>query len=152
MRGSLRKYLFSPNQTSSTPQVLYSPGIFCCDPGVYLYPLLTSINRCPNLYPIKLQRYAKYQGRNIVPWNVHKGSINTNIFFYGHTCSTCKFLGQGLNLSHSCNLHHGCSNAGSFYPLRRARDQTWASAATWAPEVGFLMHYNRAVTPTQISF
>ena len=26
-------------------------------------------------------------------------------YFFCHTCSIWKFLGQGLNLSHSCNLH-----------------------------------------------
>ena len=35
-----------------------------------------------------------------------------------------EFLGQGWNLSHSCDLYHSCSNAGSFYPLCQALDQT----------------------------
>ena len=34
-------------------------------------------------------------------------------FFYGHTHSIWKFLDQGLNPSHSCDLCHSCSNAGS---------------------------------------
>ena len=38
-------------------------------------------------------------------------------FFYGHTCGTRKFLGQGLILSHSCDLSHSCSNTGYFNPL-----------------------------------
>ena len=33
--------------------------------------------------------------------------------FFGCICGICKFLGQGLNPSRSCNLHHSCSNAGS---------------------------------------
>ena len=34
-------------------------------------------------------------------------------FFYGRTCSIWTFLSQGLNLSCSCNLYHGCSYARS---------------------------------------
>ena len=43
---------------------------------------------------------------------------------YGCTCGIWKFLGQGLNLS--CSFR----NAGSFNPLRWARDQTRASEVT----------------------
>ena len=39
------------------------------------------------------------------------------LFFYGHTHSIWKFLDKGLNLRHSCNLHHSYSNLGSFNPL-----------------------------------
>ena len=39
-----------------------------------------------------------------------------HFIFYGQTHGIWKFLGQGLNLSHSC------SNAGSFNPLHQARD------------------------------
>ena len=35
--------------------------------------------------------------------------------------STWKFLGQGLNLSYSCDLYHSCGNPGSFNPLRRGQ-------------------------------
>ena len=40
------------------------------------------------------------------------------IFFFffslfSHTCSIWKILGQGSNLSLSCDLHHSCSNTGS---------------------------------------
>jgi len=34
------------------------------------------------------------------------------IFFYGHTRHILKFPGQGLNLSYSCSLCHGCSSPG----------------------------------------
>ena len=34
-------------------------------------------------------------------------------FFSSCTCGPWKFLGQGSNLSHSCDLCHSCSNAGS---------------------------------------
>ena len=43
-------------------------------------------------------------------------------FFFGHTFSIWKFLGQGWNMSRSCNLDHSCSNAGSL--------THWASAGT----------------------
>ena len=39
------------------------------------------------------------------------------LLFHGHTQGIWKFLGQGLNLSHSSDLPHSCSNAGSFKPL-----------------------------------
>ena len=42
---------------------------------------------------------------------------------------TWKLPGQGLNLSHSCNLCHSCSNAGSFNPLHLVVDWTYTSAA-----------------------
>ena len=32
--------------------------------------------------------------------------------FFGHTHGEWDFLGQGLNLSCSCNLYHSCSNLG----------------------------------------
>ena len=38
-------------------------------------------------------------------------------YFFPHTHSTWKFLGQRLNLSHSCDLRHSCSNTRSFNPL-----------------------------------
>ena len=34
-------------------------------------------------------------------------------FVNGCTCGICKFPGQGLNLSCSCDPHHSCSNIGS---------------------------------------
>ena len=43
-----------------------------------------------------------------------------NFLFYG---CIWEFLGQGLNLSHSCNLHHSWGNARSFNPQSWAGDQ-----------------------------
>ena len=34
-------------------------------------------------------------------------------FFFAHPLEKWEFLGQGLKLSCSCNLHHSCGNAGS---------------------------------------
>ena len=39
-----------------------------------------------------------------------------------------KFPGQGLDLSHSCDLHHGCGNNRSFNPLCWPGDQTYVPA------------------------
>ena len=58
--------------------------------------------------------------------------------FNGSTRGICKFLGQGLNPSQSCNLRCSCSNARSFNPLCWAGDGTHASAATQAAAVRFL--------------
>ena len=64
-------------------------------------------------------------------------SLSLSLFFFffffffkvfGRTWGILKFLGQGLNLRHSYNLHGSCSNTGSFIPLYQARDQIWASA------------------------
>ena len=52
--------------------------------------------------------------------------------FYGCTHGIRKFLGQRLNLSHSCKLCHRCSNARTFNPLHQTGDQTCASVVTWA--------------------
>ena len=57
-----------------------------------------------------------------------------------------KFLGQGLNLRHSSDLHCSYGNAGFFNPLSWARDQTHASTETWAAVVRFLTHYARVRT------
>ena len=75
------------------------------------------------------------------------GSLNSTIFqiliffyFCGQTHGKWKFLGQGLNLSCSCDLCHSCSKAMYFNPLCWARDRTCTSAVTGAPEVSFLTH------------
>ena len=41
---------------------------------------------------------------------------------YGSIQSKWKLPGQGLNLSHSCDLCHSCSNARSLNPLRQVGD------------------------------
>lgn len=62
-----------------------------------------------------------------------------HIFFFMGTYGSSR--GQGLNLSHSCDLHHSCSNAISFNPLRWARDQTCTSITTRATAVSVLTHF-----------
>ena len=52
------------------------------------------------------------------------------LIFYGYTCSIWKFLGQGLNPSHICDLCYNCSNARPFSPLGPANDQTFSSTET----------------------
>ena len=50
-----------------------------------------------------------------VPFSPHFLSC---LFFFPNACArgTCKFQGQGLNPSHSCDLHCSCGNAASFEP------------------------------------
>ena len=69
------------------------------------------------------------------------------LFFNGCMCGIWKLLGQGFNLSHSCELDHSCGNARSFNPLHQAGNQTWTFAVTQATEVGFLTHGATAGTP-----
>ena len=44
------------------------------------------------------------------------------LFFNGFTCDIWKFPVWGWDKSHCCDLHHSCSNTGSFNPLNQ--DQT----------------------------
>ena len=67
--------------------------------------------------------------------------------FYGHTWSIWKFLGQGLNLNHSFDVHCSGSNARCFNLLRWARDPTRTSAATQADAVRFSTHSTTAGAP-----
>ena len=53
---------------------------------------------------------VKFTQHKISPFNF----IYSFIFFlFGHTHGIRNFLGQALNLSHSCNLHCSCGNARS---------------------------------------
>ena len=73
---------------------------------------------------------------------------------YGHPCSIWKVSGQGLNrlnLSHSCDLCHSCSNTWCFNPLCWARDSTWTSIASQAIAVRFLTHCAMPGTPNYCS-
>ena len=56
-------------------------------------------------------------------------------------------LGQGLNQSHNCKLHHSCGNAGSFNPLCQAGIKPSTSTLSQATEVRLLTHCARAGTP-----
>ena len=57
------------------------------------------------------------------------------------------FLGQGLNLSHNCDLRCSCSNSRSFNLLYWAGDQTLVSVVTQATAVRFLTHCTTVGTP-----
>ena len=72
------------------------------------------------------------------------------LFFYGHTCGTCKF--QELNPSRSCHLHCSCGNAWSFNPLCWAEDGARTSVATQAAAVRFSSHCATAGTPEHTAF
>ena len=68
------------------------------------------------------------------------GASNSFFFFLFFFHSIRKFLGQGLNLSHSC------VNARSLNPLCWARDRI-ESATTQTAVGGFLTHFATAGTP-----
>ena len=72
--------------------------------------------------------------------------------FFGHTLSIGEFLGQGLNPSHSFDLHRSCSNAVLPRQLCPARDQIRSSAMSQATEVRFLAHCATVGTPNSASF
>lgn len=55
--------------------------------------------------------------------------------------------GQGMNLSHSCDLNHTCGKVRCFKPLHQAGDQTRASAVIQHTAVGFLTQCTTARTP-----
>ena len=63
-------------------------------------------------------------------------------FFNDHNSGMWKFPGQGLNLSHNCDLE---GNTGSFNPLSPARDGTCPSAVTWSAAVRLFLHHNRNI-------
>ena len=73
-------------------------------------------------------------------------------FFNGCSHSLWRFPGQGLNPSHSFDLHHSYSNTGSLNLLCWAWNQTDASRVTQATAVRFLTHCAAAGTPRVINF
>ena len=108
----------------------------------------------------KLDHHAEQRGRggdNGLRKIMHKTSEDNGraafifFFFNSPTHNIWKFLGQGLNPSHSCDLCHRGGNAGSFNPLRGARNQTYGSAGTQTAAVGFLTYSTTAGTPALMS-
>ena len=68
------------------------------------------------------------------------------LFFFGCIRGIWRFLGQGMNLSHSFDLHHRCSNTGSLSHCPWARDWPHASTATCCttvrtPRIFFFLHF-----------
>lgn len=63
-----------------------------------------------------------------------------------------KFLGQGLDRSHSYDLCSSRINSGSFNALCQAEDSTLTSAASWAAIARFLTHCATAGTPKFVLF
>ena len=73
-------------------------------------------------------------------------SQNNFFFFNGCTGGIWKFLGEWLNLSHSCDLSCSCGNTRYFNPLCWTGDWTHTSAVTWVAAVRFLTHCITAET------
>ena len=71
-------------------------------------------------------------------WSIFQCQLSS-LYFYGCTCGIWKFLGQGLNPSHSCDLSHSCGNIRSFL-IHCTGYGPLASSVTQAAPVGFLSH------------
>ena len=118
--------------------------------NLLLGSLVALISQAIFIRAIILFRNGKHSllyGTKILYYHYYKITLDyafTITFFFflnGHTHSIWKFLGQVLNVSHSCDLHHSRSNARSFNPLHWAGDQSWVTA------VRFLTHCATVVTP-----
>ena len=101
---------------------------------------------------MKTYLYGKrrlYTGEIRISWAVNLGSLSFvhSFFFYSCTNGIWKFLGQGLNTSHSWDVLCSCCNTRSFNPLPWAGEQTCTSAVTWATAVRFLTQRTLPGTP-----
>ena len=83
-----------------------------------------------------------------IPYVLYDCVLFSFFFFYGCIHNIWKFLSQGLNISHNCNLHYSWSNASSFNCW--ARDWTGNSSANWAIVVRILTHYTILGTPGSV--
>ena len=63
------------------------------------------------------QKMKEFGDLLIILWPQSQLGVLFVFSFYDHTHGICKFLGQGSNPSHSCDLHHSCGNTGPFNPL-----------------------------------
>ena len=87
--------------------------------------------------------------------STHFSFLFLSFFFFflnGFTHGIWKFLGQRLNLNHSCNLYHSCGNTLSFNPLCQARDWTHVSTVTQAAAVRFWTCCTTVGTPCAFLF
>ena len=73
------------------------------------------------------------------------------LFFNGCPHGIWKFLGQGLNLSLSCDLYCGCNNTGSFNPLHLIGDLKPTSTATRDAAFGSSTPWAVARTPPHLN-
>ena len=67
-------------------------------------------------FEINVYHIQDWEPQSYVPiskWFSHRVTILTFFSPYGHIHSVWKFLGQGSNSSHSCDLHYSCGNPGS---------------------------------------
>ena len=109
----------------------------------------------PEIKPMPQQwpEPVQWQCWNLKSLSCKRTSYSCPIYlFISCTRDMWKFLGEGLNPSHSCKLCHSCGNNGSFNPLCRAGDWTCVSAATWASAVGFLTYCTTVGTPPPLPF
>ena len=113
-------------------------------PAISFPKLFSPLFKPPSLFvPLPQEKDVTAENREI-----RRLSLVCFFFFFTcHTYSMWTFLGQGFNLSHSCDLCHSCGNAGSFNPLHQAGDRTQAYAAARVTAVGFLTHCTTLGTP-----
>ena len=100
------------------------------------------------IYQFTMNKWSLPTSGLSLTWTFFWKRLAFFFFFYGHTHGIWKFLDQGFNLSHSCDLHRSCSNTGSFNLLGWAEDSIRTSAATWATAVRFLTHCTNCI-PTE---
>ena len=95
---------------------------------------------------------AKVQEKPTQYWRTNLGNSRYTIsfFFPWLPHGIKKFLGQGLNPSHSCDLCHSSGNTGSFNPLHWAG--YWTSTASQAAVVVFLTQCTKKGTPVFLVF
>ena len=87
----------------------------------------------------------QYKVQRIASWGILAKLFKLNLFFllffFGSPFGIWKFLGQGLNLSQSCNLCYSCGKArslthGTRLGIKQASPQKWAWSITHCPTVG----------------
>ena len=66
---------------------------------------ISHVHQLKDLILLKYWYYPKQSTDSVQSLSVSQWQL-----FYGLTCSIWKFLGQGLNLSFSCDPGHNCSN------------------------------------------
>ena len=82
--------------------------------------------------------------RSLLP-TLREKQIHTGhycMFLFAYACGMSKFPGQGLNLSHSCDQHHSCSN--TRYLTHCATGELQLSAVISSPEWGLIFCYHGA--------
>ena len=127
---------------------------FCCNAFIIIIIIIIHVpptveTKCEDqteLMPRFFIKYIQVSQRNL---SFEFIDFSLDCFFFFFLSGLWKFLGQGLKLSHSCDLCCNCSSARSFNPLCWAGDQTHSFTATW---IRFLTYCTTVGTPNLIAF